>query len=42
MVTQMESRIKEITNELIDQVAAKGEMDAIRDLAGGPGISGAP
>jgi cytochrome P450 len=33
MVTQMESRIKEITNELIEQVAAKGEMDAIRDLA---------
>src|SRR6266446_2342688 len=33
MVTQMESRIKEITNGLLDQVAAKGEMDAIRDLA---------
>ncbi len=33
MVTQMESRIKEITDELLDQVAAKGEMDAIRDLA---------
>ncbi len=33
MVAQMESRIKEITNGLLDQVAAKGEMDAIRDLA---------
>ncbi len=33
MVAQMEPRIQEITNELLDQVAAKGEMDAIRDLA---------
>ncbi|HLZ58954.1 MAG TPA: cytochrome P450 [Ktedonosporobacter sp.] len=33
MVAQMESRIKEITDGLLDQVAAKGEMDAIRDLA---------
>jgi cytochrome P450 len=33
MVAQMESRISEITNGLLDQVAAKGEMDAIRDLA---------
>jgi cytochrome P450 len=33
MVTQMESRIKEITSGLLDQVEAKGEMDAIRDLA---------
>ncbi len=33
MVAQMEPRIKEITNELLDQVADKGEMDAIRDLA---------
>jgi cytochrome P450 len=33
MVAQMEPRIKEITNALLDQVAAKGEMDAIRDLA---------
>jgi cytochrome P450 len=29
----MELRISEITNGLLDQVAAKGEMDAIRDLA---------
>ncbi len=33
MVAQMEPRIKEITSELIDKVADKGEMDAIRDLA---------
>jgi cytochrome P450 len=33
MVAQMEPRIKEITNELLDQVQALGEMDAIRDLA---------
>jgi cytochrome P450 len=33
MVTHMESRIKEITNGLLDQVQAQGEMDAIRDLA---------
>jgi cytochrome P450 len=33
MVTQMEGRIKEITDSLLDQVAARGEMDAIRDLA---------
>ncbi|MBA2682285.1 MAG: cytochrome P450 [Ktedonobacteraceae bacterium] len=33
MVSQLEPRIKEITNGLLDQVAAKGEMDAIRDLA---------
>jgi len=33
MVAQMELRISEITNGLLDQVAAKGEMDAIRDLA---------
>ncbi|GHO56384.1 cytochrome P450 [Ktedonobacter robiniae] len=33
MVAQMESRIQEITNGLLDQVVAKGEMDVIRDLA---------
>ena len=33
MVAHMEVRISEITNELLDQVAAKGEMDAISDLA---------
>lgn len=33
MVAQMELRISEITNGLLDQVAAQGEMDAIRDLA---------
>lgn len=33
MVAQMETRISEITNGLLDQVATKGEMDAIRDLA---------
>jgi cytochrome P450 len=33
MVTQMESRIKEITSGLLDQVQALGEMDVIGDLA---------
>lgn len=33
MVAQLEPRIREITNGLLDQVVAKGEMDAIRDLA---------
>jgi cytochrome P450 len=33
MVAQMEPRILEITNGLLDLVAANGEMDAIRDLA---------
>jgi cytochrome P450 len=33
MVMQMEPRIKEITCGLLDQVAERGEMDAIRDLA---------
>jgi cytochrome P450 len=33
MVAQMEARIRDITNGLLDQVAAKGEMDAVRDLA---------
>lgn len=33
MVAHMESRITEITNGLLDQVQAKGEMDVIRDLA---------
>jgi cytochrome P450 len=33
MVAQMESRIKEITSGLLDQVQALGEMDVIRDLA---------
>ena len=33
MVVHMEARIREITNELLDQVQALGEMDAIRDLA---------
>jgi cytochrome P450 len=33
MVAQMEPRIGEITNGLLDRVAADGEMDAIRDLA---------
>jgi cytochrome P450 len=33
IVAHMESRIQEITNGLLDQVEAKGEMDAIRDLA---------
>lgn len=33
MVAQMESRIQEITNSLLDQVQAAGEMDVIRDLA---------
>jgi cytochrome P450 len=33
MVAQLEPRIQQITSELLDQVAGKGEMDAIRDLA---------
>src|SRR5260370_33038408 len=33
MVAYMESRIKEITNGLLDQVQHLGEMDVIRDLA---------
>lgn len=33
MVTQMESRIQEITSGLLDQVQASGEMDVIKDLA---------
>lgn len=33
MVAQMESRIKEITGELLGQVQSLGEMDVIRDLA---------
>lgn len=33
MVAQLEPRIQQITGELLDQVAEKGEMDAIRDLA---------
>ncbi|WP_236601787.1 cytochrome P450 [Ktedonobacter sp. SOSP1-52] len=33
MVAHMESRIKEITNGLLDQVQAVGEMDVIRNLA---------
>jgi cytochrome P450 len=33
MVAQMEPRIQEITNHLLNQVAGKGEMDAIGDLA---------
>lgn len=33
MVAHMEPRIQEITNELLDRVVAKGEMDAVRDLA---------
>jgi cytochrome P450 len=33
MVVQMEARIKEIVAGLLDEVEAKGEMDAIRDLA---------
>ena len=33
MVAHMEPRIQEITKELLDQVAAKGEMDVVRDLA---------
>ncbi|GCE50396.1 cytochrome P450 [Thermosporothrix hazakensis] len=32
-VAQMEARITEITNALLDQVIAKGEMDVIQDLA---------
>ncbi|HTK05630.1 MAG TPA: cytochrome P450 [Ktedonobacteraceae bacterium] len=33
MVAQMESRIKEITSGLLEQVQTLGEMDVIRDLA---------
>ena len=33
MVAQLEPRIQEITNELLDQVAAKGQMDVIKDLS---------
>lgn len=33
MVAQMESRIKEITSGLLDQVQTLGEMDVIKDLA---------
>ncbi|MBE3560811.1 MAG: cytochrome P450 [Ktedonobacteraceae bacterium] len=33
MVAQMEARIQEITNGLLDQVQHVGEMDVIRDLA---------
>src|SRR5215469_3906940 len=33
MVAQLEPRIREIINALLDQVVAKGEMDAIKDLA---------
>jgi len=33
MVTQLEPRITIITNELLDHVAAAGEMDVVRDLA---------
>ncbi len=33
MVAQMEARIQEITNSLLDQVQHVGEMDVIRDLA---------
>src|SRR5271167_4197730 len=33
MVTQLEPSITAITNELLDHVAAAGEMDVVRDLA---------
>jgi cytochrome P450 len=33
MVAQLEPRIAEITNELLDKVSENGEMDVIRDLA---------
>jgi cytochrome P450 len=33
MVAHMESRIQTITNRLLDQVMARGEIDVIRDLA---------
>lgn len=33
MVAHMETRIQQITSELLDQVAAKGQMDAVKDLA---------
>src|SRR5437588_9076646 len=33
MVAQLEPRISAITNDLLDHVAASGEMDVVRDLA---------
>src|SRR2546421_2507444 len=33
MVAQLEPRISAITNDLLDHVAAAGEMDVVRDLA---------
>src|SRR5260370_29318432 len=33
MVAQLEPRITAITNDLLDHVAATGEMDVVRDLA---------
>lgn len=33
MVAQLEPRITDITNQLLDHVAAEGEMDVVRDLA---------
>jgi cytochrome P450 len=33
MVAQLEPRISAITNDLLDNVAAAGEMDVVRDLA---------
>jgi cytochrome P450 len=33
MVAQLEPRITDITNQLLDHVAAAGEMDVVRDLA---------
>ncbi|HLZ62731.1 MAG TPA: cytochrome P450 [Ktedonosporobacter sp.] len=33
MIAQMEPRISEITNTMLDKVEASGEMDVIRDLA---------
>jgi cytochrome P450 len=33
MVAQLEPRISDITNQLLDHVAAAGEMDVVRDLA---------
>jgi cytochrome P450 len=33
MVAQLEPRITDITNELLDHVVDKGEMDVVRDLA---------
>jgi cytochrome P450 len=32
MIAQLEPRIRAITNELLDQVIAKGEMDVVKDL----------